>query len=490
MLLRTLVITVIASLAGIAHAGIPEGVMAYYSKDYDRAVAELQPLAELGDATAEFYLGDIYSQTNFSGRNGIKAFRLLIRANAAAIHRAGEKLRLMRETGKISFMFGAYQMTDDEKAALEPLREAADKGDAIAMTRLAVAYCDEMKLGPKQANGSMSVESYPEVVEWFRKAAEAGEPHAQFNFGMMKLGRKSCSMANKSKRDVPQAKEWLRKAADQGITQAQVILAMLNKKDSGLEGADVQEGLRWLKLAVKQNDPQALDLMGQYVGQGWGTKQDNAEAVQWYRKAAELDDTDAQEMLARHYESGLGVKQDFAEAVKWRTLSATLGNSDAALTLARMYGQGRGIDRDFAQEVFWLQKAAPFNLEAMLYLSRNYETGQGVEKDSQKSIALLFSVADAGLPEGLSNLADRFNKGRSVPASKVMAYALYSAAGMRDYKTAQYLRDELAPQLTPAELEDAQQFLATWKPGVPISKTALGKKTMSQETFDQSGTGR
>ena len=46
--------------AGTAAADVPAGIAAWQAGDYARAVAEWRPLAEAGDADAQFNLGQAY----------------------------------------------------------------------------------------------------------------------------------------------------------------------------------------------------------------------------------------------------------------------------------------------------------------------------------------------------------------------------------------------------------------------------------------------
>lgn len=48
--------------ASIAWAGLDEGVTAYNKGDYPKALREFRPLAQEGDASAQFYLGVMYDE--------------------------------------------------------------------------------------------------------------------------------------------------------------------------------------------------------------------------------------------------------------------------------------------------------------------------------------------------------------------------------------------------------------------------------------------
>jgi hypothetical protein len=58
--MKRLATLILLSLSLAAHAGIDEGVQAYISGDYTKAMAEFKPLAEKGDVNAQYYMGFLY----------------------------------------------------------------------------------------------------------------------------------------------------------------------------------------------------------------------------------------------------------------------------------------------------------------------------------------------------------------------------------------------------------------------------------------------
>ena len=62
--MKRLVLTfaILIGLAAPAWAGFAEGVAAYHRGDYETALRELRPLAEQGDADAQYNLGIMYRQ--------------------------------------------------------------------------------------------------------------------------------------------------------------------------------------------------------------------------------------------------------------------------------------------------------------------------------------------------------------------------------------------------------------------------------------------
>ena len=119
-------------LAGNAAAGpLEDGMAAYQGKDYAKAAELWQPLAEKGDATAQFYLGTLFAEGQGVTRNDATAFMWFQRA--------------------------------------------ANQGNAIAQYNVGASY----------AAGTGVAQSYPDAAKWFRRAADQGMVFAQVNLGLL-----------------------------------------------------------------------------------------------------------------------------------------------------------------------------------------------------------------------------------------------------------------------------------------------------------------
>src|SRR2546423_5057026 len=57
-----LIVLTLCCVCGIACAGVDKGVRAYQREDYATALREWLPLAEQGDAAAQYHLGMLYIQ--------------------------------------------------------------------------------------------------------------------------------------------------------------------------------------------------------------------------------------------------------------------------------------------------------------------------------------------------------------------------------------------------------------------------------------------
>ncbi len=189
-----LVVALLCALAVPARAGFDEGLAAYERGDYAAALREFLPLAEQGDATAQFALG------------------------------------LMYDNGE-----GVPQ--DDAEAA-KWYRRAAEQGDASAQYNLGVMY----------DNGYGVPQDHAEAVKWYRLAAQQGVAKAQYNLGLMYGNGQGVPQ------DYAEAAKWYRRAAEQGFADAQNNLGFMYGNGQGVP-QDYVEAHQWYNLAASRLPP-------------------------------------------------------------------------------------------------------------------------------------------------------------------------------------------------------------------------------------------
>ncbi len=158
-----------ASLAGLA-----EGLDALRRNDYAAAAKELRPLAERGDAEAQYRVG------------------------------------LMHEFGK--------GFPQDKAQGIAWFRKAAAQGHSAAQQELGVIY----------STGDGVAQDDAQAAAWFRKAADQGNATAQYNLGL--LYAKGAGV----KRDDREAIDWMRKAAAQGLPIALYKIGVAYENGEGV----------------------------------------------------------------------------------------------------------------------------------------------------------------------------------------------------------------------------------------------------------------
>jgi TPR repeat protein len=150
-----------------AVAGLKEGYEALARKDYATAIKEYRPLAERGNAEAQYRIGRMYE-------------------------------------------FG-QGYPQDKAQGIAWVRKAAAQNHADAQQELGVIY----------ATGDGVKQDDVQAVAWFRKAATQGEPTAQYNLGLL------YAKGQGVEKDFAQAIAWWRKSAAQGNADAQFKLGVV-----------------------------------------------------------------------------------------------------------------------------------------------------------------------------------------------------------------------------------------------------------------------
>ena len=115
----------------VAANPLEDGYAAYRAMDFGTAAETWRPLAEKGDPTAQYLLGNLYADGKGVAR--------------------------------------------DDAAAFKWFRLAADQGNAAAQYNVAASY----------AAGVGVARNDVEAAGWFRRAADQGMPVAQLNLGLM-----------------------------------------------------------------------------------------------------------------------------------------------------------------------------------------------------------------------------------------------------------------------------------------------------------------
>lgn len=157
---------------------------------------------------------------------------------------------------------------------LRSIIQQAEGGDAMAQMRL--SFLHQHGIGvPRDTEATLA---------WMRRAAESGNPVAQWILGL----KLALGWAGTEKRPV-EARAWLERAADQGHSPAASSLAVLLRFGDGLPA-----------------EPEV--------------------SAAWARKAAEAGEADAQHALAeRYYHGEGGIKKDLVSAYVWAVVARANG---------------------------------------------------------------------------------------------------------------------------------------------------------------------
>jgi TPR repeat protein len=275
-------------------------IAAFRADEVDTAKELLRPLAEGGDAAAQYYMGRA-CEPRFDADTPAEAIAWYRRAIAGG---SGEALRAL----------GLLYHYDD---AIAP----AEKAEADELLRRAAHH--------------------------FEAAAEAGDPRAQCRFGKMLV--RGHGMAP----DRPRGLDWWRKGAPMAGTGWQVALGSELWGDENNPG-DWAEAVDWFERAAKGGHRGAAYLLGAAYATGEHVVKDYAKAVHWYQEAARLGDAEAKYNLGIMYCAGEGVVKDREHGRKLLQEAGEEGDILAQDLLADAYRDAFwGFPKDDQLAAYW-----------------------------------------------------------------------------------------------------------------------------------------
>ena len=250
-------------------------------------------------------------------------------------------------------------------------------------------------------------QDYTKALEWYNKAANAGNDSAMYSIGYM------YDYGEGVEQDYSKALEWYNKAANAGNSAAINNIGYMYEFSEGVE-QDYSKALEWYNKAVNAGN-----------------------AAAWYNKAVNAGNAAAMNNIGRMYEFGKGVEQDYTKALEWYNKAANAGNDSAMYNIGYMYDCGEGVEQDYSKALEWYNKAANAgNTAAMNNIGYMYDYGKGVEQDCSKALEWLKKAADAGNSAAMYNIGYMYECGKGVEQDYTKALEWYTRSYNSGYKDA------------------------------------------------------
>jgi len=253
-------------------------------------------------------------------------------------------------------------------------------------------------------------------------------------------------------------------------TTAQVDLAEVRKQLAARQvDAGVRDDVAMQKERLKRLEAQ-LEAMQQQQG-GRSSERSTAsppidisvEELQSLQTKAAQGDAEAQVSLGRLYDKGKSLPQDYVTARGWYEKAAVQGNARAQSNLGMLYHFGHGVPQDYATARQWFEKAAAQgNAIAQFGIGRLYYNGLGVPKDYAIARHWYEEAAAQGEAIAQFGIGWLYYNGHGVPQDDVRTYMWWNLAAANskgdELKSAAKLRDDVARDMTPAQVAEAQRL--------------------------------
>ena len=217
-----------ALLSSTVLAGLPEGISAYETQQYQKAFEEFTYLTDEGNPTATFYLAKMYDEGLGVEKDEKKALELYQKADALGNQEATAIL------GKKALSDSSID--NNEEVALEYLKKSAYNGNADALYQLGEMY----------AKGEGGVEKeYTYAFGYYLLGALKGDKRAQHKLAFAYLHGRG------TPQDFENGMKWLARSANQGYVLAQKDLADLQSTDPRL--ANMPDAYAWYSIIAAYN---------------------------------------------------------------------------------------------------------------------------------------------------------------------------------------------------------------------------------------------
>ena len=343
----------------------------------------------------------------------------------------------------------------------EALAEKARTGDADSQYRLAIEYF----FGRSRTVNPVL------AVYWFRRAADAGHPEAQYNLARcyergwgtrrsMGMAVKYYAMAKEQriipavlryaellyagvppekseygefpelKADRRAALDIMREAAKTSDAGKLVLVKHLFH-DAPQHGAELRMRLK-NHVALPNAHPEMLLLYSSCLRSGIGGEFDLAEGTAVLKRAAEAGNMEAVAQLAEVMELGIGVEYDPVKAFELTRTAAQKGNPRALVNLGNACLTGVNIKYSPENAVKYFQQAADSGYPpALCKLGDCYARGVGVGQNWEKAMDNYRAAAAAGSEDAHCILGDCYDSGNGVKRNETQAFYHYSQAAER-----------------------------------------------------------
>ncbi len=215
------------------------GIAAYEKKDYELALQHFRPLAEAGNAEAQFSLAVMYGKGYGVLQNDDEGYKWL-------------ELAAKNEHQTAQYYLSLGLQDSSPKDALFWLEKSAHLGDAMAQYTLGLKY----KAGDDLPKDSLL------AIEWLKRASDNGNSDAQLELGNI------YNNGDGVVKDAQQGIMWYELAASNNNGNAQNQLAWIYYNAKGVD-KDLVKAYHWFNLAVASGhkDPNVSNvLMRDFIG--------------------------------------------------------------------------------------------------------------------------------------------------------------------------------------------------------------------------------
>lgn len=394
-------------------------------RNYSAIFNRLMKQAILGDSTAQFDVALMYQQgvgVPQSIEEAIKYYQLAAAQNDLP---AEYHLGLIYLQG--------MGVTPNYRLGMEWLNDAAFKGNYYAQYALARIY----EQGYVDVNGHQVIPSdSDQAFAMYQLAASNFYGPAQFHLAEIMVRQAPTDMSEEGLHNRQrQIKRLFQGAVDFGVQEAKLPLAFYNASDAD-ETKQAQAFID-AQQAANNHSTDAAFLLGMMYDRGVATQADLKRAIHWYEQAA--TNPMSAFILGTYVAEGKGIRQDTDKAVDYLQFAVSKRFAAASFNLAVLKRQQGKV---FLPD---LEKAAGSGLSRAGLTLADYFMARDTSTPAQLQQARSFyeQYAKQGLQSAQLKLGYLYEQGLGTTKDYKQALAWYTAAAEQQEGMAQYLLGRL-----------------------------------------------
>lgn len=308
---------------------------------------------------------------------------------------------------------GGAGFEKDRKKAFEYFRKAAEKGEPDAVAQLGHMY----------ANGFGVDKDLDKAIQLFQEAINDGSASGSYGLGYMYLAGEGVEL------DHSRAYQNFKVAADKKHLESHFHLGVLHLLGQGCR-KDTAKALRYFNIAAQHGHTLSMYNLAMMYLKGHGTAPSCNSALSILKSVAEQGEVS--EALATGYKSFNN--RHFDKAMVWYSRAALAGFELAQINLAWLLAQKKRTKitakwkkDDFEREALKFHHLAALqgNVASLLETGDSFYYGKGVEQNIHKSLEVYMQAGKSNHPQALFNLGIMYEHAIGVDKDFHMAKRYY-----------------------------------------------------------------
>ncbi len=290
------------------------------------------------------------------------------------------------------------------------------------------------------------VKLYDKALPIMRKFAKKDDPQALYYQGMMAFNGLGM------KKDPDLAFDSFQRSAKELNLSAIYMCGICHQTGFGTPKND-QKAFEYFQTAAESNHIEAKIKCAQCYEVGQGVSKNDVKALKIYIELAKQEDAYSAFKIGMAFLDGKGVQKSAESAFQWLNKALSYGSIDAMNQFRRIGTKSKTdqrstdmivkIGEDFLNSdhpqdaIIYLEIGANENsVKAFGLLIKAYDQGIGVLTDAKKAFDYCLKAANLNDPFSMYQLGEKYELGRGVDSSFVLAAKWYEASSVAGYEPA------------------------------------------------------